>query len=143
MIRLLLQILVFVAFEAFNFYQLTQLVYSFLLAKRNEKGAKKIHNQQSKKDRFTLSYVKNYTIYPRQCNRFYKIRLFYIAFLIPKYTILTVALIRFDAFWLADLMLAVKILFIFLIQAFFFKNKLSIYDKRNYKNSKQSNLSQK
>lgn len=77
------QILIFVLFEVFSFQQLTTIVYSFLLSKRNEKGAKKIHNQQTKKDRITLSYVKNYTIYPKQCYRFYKLILFYMAFLIP------------------------------------------------------------
>ena len=42
------------------------LVYSFLLSKRNIKGAKKIHKQQTRKDRFTLEYIKEHAIYQKE-----------------------------------------------------------------------------
>ena len=40
---------------------LRKLIYSFLLSKRNLKSAKKIHQQQSKTNRITLSYIKCHT----------------------------------------------------------------------------------
>lgn len=47
-----------------------KLVYSFLLTKRNIKGAKKIHLSQTRKDRFTLSYIEKYAVY-KEDFRFY------------------------------------------------------------------------
>lgn len=52
--------------DAVNLYILRDLVYSFLLSKRKPKDARKIHKEQTKRDRFTLSYIKSYAIYPKE-----------------------------------------------------------------------------
>lgn len=70
---------------------LRRLVYSFLLTKRNLKGAKKIHDQQAKWDRFTLAYIKDHTVYPKQYTFYYRFRLIHLYTLIPQY--LTVAIV--------------------------------------------------
>ena len=131
MVKIILQILYIMGLDCAILSDLKEIVYGFLLSKRNTKGAKKIHMQQCKKDRFTLLYIKEYTEYPKQFRRFYKIRLLYITLLIPQYIILLFALTCFDAFWLANLMFILKILFFVVICMPFIENKLSIYDKRN------------
>ena len=45
-----------------TFDKTRDLLFSFLLSKRNRKKAKEIHRAQSKKDRFTMSYIKEYAI---------------------------------------------------------------------------------
>ena len=52
------------------------LMFSFLLSKRNKKGAKKIHLSQDRLNRFTFNYVKEHAIYKKEFNFFHK---FYIA----------------------------------------------------------------
>jgi len=66
------------------------LVYSFLLSKRNIKGAKKIHKQQTRKDRFTLEYIKEHAIYQKEFRFFQKFRMIYLYSLLPIYAILVI-----------------------------------------------------
>jgi hypothetical protein len=67
-ILLLLDIILFTTFR--------DLMFSFLLSKRNKKGAKKIHQSQDPSNRFTFNYVKDHAIYKKEFNFFHK---FYIA----------------------------------------------------------------
>ena len=76
--------------------RLRELVYSFLLTKRNLKGAKKIHKAQTKKDRFTLSYIRNYAVYPKHFNFYYKFRAIYFFSLIPQYVLMIILICFFD-----------------------------------------------
>ena len=48
------------------------LMFSFLLSKRNKKGAKKIHQSQDRSNRFTFNYVKDYAIYKKEFDFFHK-----------------------------------------------------------------------
>lgn len=130
---LVLRILYFSVMEIIYIQTLRMLVYSFLLSKRNIKGAKKIHNQQSKKNRFTLSYIKNHTIFPKQFRRFYMFRLFYIYSLIPQYIIIVVSFFVFNIRLITDIIFSFKIVLFFFIGLFFIRNKTSIYDKQNLK----------
>ncbi len=66
------------------------LIFSFLLSKRNKKGAKEIHSSQSLFDRFTFNYIKEHTIYPKEYMFFHR---FYFVFLIVlpiQYTALVI-----------------------------------------------------
>ena len=112
-------------------YFLRDLVYSFLLSKRNQKGAKKIHKSQSLKNRLTLSYIEEHAVYQKQFKRFYRLRLGYIYALIPQYVILAASFIISKNVALAYLMLlfAVKIVLLFYI-GHYFSSKISIFDKR-------------
>ena len=74
---------VFIALDLIFLSFLRRLVYSFLMSKRNIKGAKKIHLAQSRKARFTLSYIRNHTKYPKEFDfwhRFYIITLWIVIF---------------------------------------------------------------
>ena len=70
--------------------RLHTLVYSFLLTKHNPHGAKKIHDQQSKKDRITLVYIEEYAVYKKQFRFFQRLRIFYFAILIPQYIVIII-----------------------------------------------------
>lgn len=132
----LLRILYALMIEGFCLYVLQTMVYGFLLSKRNDKTARKIHQQQSKKDRFTLSYIKNHTIYPTQFRRFYKFRLFYIYSLVPQYILIGVTFFCFNILWVADVIVSSKTVIFYLIGIFFIRNKRSIYDRQNTKKRK-------
>lgn len=112
-------------------WNLTDLVYSFLLSKRNLKGAKKIHKSQSKKDRFTLAYIKNYAIYPEKYSLWYKIRLIFVYSIIPQY--LTLAIIYFLSSLIASYVLFIlifaKLIFLGAMRRQF-SGKISRFDKR-------------
>ena len=58
------------------FITFRDLMFSFLLSKRNKKGAKKIHQSQDRSNRFTFNYVAEHAIYKNEFNFFHK---FYIA----------------------------------------------------------------
>ena len=65
---LLLDIILFITFR--------DLMFSFLLSKKNKKGARKIHQSQDLSNRFTFNYVKEHAVYKKEFNFFHK---FYIA----------------------------------------------------------------
>ena len=65
---LLLDIILFITFR--------DLMFSFLLSKRNKKGAKKIHQSQDRLNRFTFNYVRERAVYKKEFHFFHK---FYIA----------------------------------------------------------------
>ena len=111
---------------------LKEIVYSFLLSKRNVKTAKKIHLQQSKKKRFTLSYIADYTIYPKQFQRFYKVRLCYIYIFVPQIILFTVLTIL-DIFWLVLLVYGLKCSIILVVGLVFYRGRFTVYDRRSNK----------
>ena len=118
--------------DAINLSDLRSLVYSFLLSKRNLKGAKKIHLTQTKKDRFTLSYIKNHAIYPKEFNFFYKLRIAYISSLIPQYAAIIILNV-FSAFGAAGFLLIlfiVKLIFALVVIRSQFSGRISRFDKR-------------
>ena len=65
---LLLDIILFITFR--------DLMFSFLLSKRNKKGARKIHQSQDRLNRFTFNYVRERAVYKKEFHFFHK---FYIA----------------------------------------------------------------
>ena len=65
---LLLDIILFTTFR--------DLMFSFLLSKKNKKGAKKIHQSQDRSNRFTFNYVREHAVYKKEFHFFHK---FYIA----------------------------------------------------------------
>ena len=119
--------------DTINIIDFKKLVFSFLLSKHNLKGAKKIHKAQSKWDRFTLSYVGEHTVYSKQFRFYYKLRLAYIASIIPIYLITVIVGIVFGA-WGA--IIACLVAFIFnviiaiIVTAQFNAKRISRFDKR-------------
>ena len=119
--------------------ELRDLVYSFLLSKHNLKGARKIHVAQTRKQRFTLSYIKEHTIYPQKFRFFYRLRLLYIYSIIPQYCM--VIIISFLSQKAAVITIIVLVAIKFIVELFIvrpnFRGRISIYSKlydEKYKN---------
>lgn len=114
------------------FVDLRGLMLSFLLSKRNLKGAKKIHRSQSAFDRLTFNYVKNHTIHTKEYSLFHGVYLVFLCTLPIQYAVLiTVNLLSSKA---AIIVLSVLIILKFLLAIFlrFLQNSDRIFkfDKR-------------
>ena len=118
--------------DAIVLIDLRRLVYSFLLSKRNIKGAKKIHYAQSRKNKVTLGYIKEYTAYPKEFVLFQKCWILFIITLVPQYIVIALAQVLWNStgcilvisFWLAKLILGIT------IRMQFNSKRISKYDKR-------------
>jgi predicted tellurium resistance membrane protein TerC len=137
-ILLVLSVVMIVWLDALLCWRLKNLVYSFLLSKRNIKGAKKIHDQQTKKDRFTLKYIEQHAIYPKEFRFFQSFRMIYLYSLLPVYAILgTLFLISQNVFLISiGVIIAIKLCIVAYICFHFWTQSISVYDKR-YKERKK------
>ena len=139
---LVLSVVMIVMLDVLLCNDLKNLVYSFLLSKRNIKGAKKIHDQQTKKDRFTLKYIEQYAIYPKEFRFFQSFRMIYLYSLLPVYAILgTLFLIsqnvpRNVLLISIGVIIAIKLCIFAYICFHFRPYPISVYDKR-YKELKK------
>ena len=117
--------------DIINVISLRDLVYSFLLSKRNLKGAKKIHNAQTKMMRFTLKYIENYTIYPKEFRFFQKSWIIYLASILPQwaFAILIHLLNFFNPLIFVAVISSIKIVCAVIIRSQF-KSRISRFDKR-------------
>lgn len=129
---LMLLYILLIGLDLINLIDLRWLIYSFLLSKRNLKGAKKIHNMQSKKARFSLAYIKEYTIYPKAFRFFYGFRLINLFLLVPQYiTIVILNLFSvFATIILIGIFVIAKIFIAIFIRSQFSSNRISRFDKR-------------
>ena len=137
-ILLVLSVVMIVWLDALLCWRLKNLVYSFLLSKRNIKGAKKIHDQQTKKDRFTLKYIEQHAIYPKEFRFFQSFRMIYLYSLLPVYAILgTLFLISQNVFLISiGVIIAIKLCIVAYIRFHFWTQSITVYDKR-YKERKK------
>ena len=137
-ILLVLSVVMIVLLDGLLCYDLKKLVYSFLLSKRNIKGAKKIHDQQTKKDRFTLKYIEQHAIYPKEFRFFQSFRMIYLYSLLPVYAILgTLFLISQNVFLISiGVIIAIKLCIVAYIRFHFWTQCITVYDKR-YKERKK------
>ena len=137
-ILLVLSVVMIVLLDGLLCYDLKKLVYSFLLSKRNIKGAKKIHDQQTKKDRFTLKYIEQHAIYPKEFRFFQSFRMIYLYSLLPVYAILgTLFLISQNVFLISiGVIIAIKLCIVAYISFHFWTQSITVYDKR-YKERKK------
>ena len=129
---LVLSVVMLVGLDALLCNDLKKLVYSFLLSKRNIKGAKKIHDQQTKKDRFTLKYIEQHAIYPKEFRFFQSFRMIYLYSLLPVYAILgTLFLISQNVFLISiGVIIAIKLCIAVYISFHFWTQSITVYDKR-------------
>ena len=117
-----------------NTQRMRDLVFSFLLSRRNIKGAKKIHKVQTRKDRITLKYIENYTKYPNRFKTFQKIWVVHLYSLLPRYCLIVFLGIFFRdrliyPFILVAVLSIASIIFGFFI-SFYLLGRISIFDKR-------------
>ena len=122
----------FVLSDMILFCDLRELVYSFLLSKRNRKSAEKIHLEQNPWARFTLSYIKDFVIYPKEYAFFHGLYLVSMIWLLPQYTILTLTAIFWNHYFLlfAIIFAIVKIILCIIVRLQFNANRISRFDKR-------------
>ena len=109
-----------------------QLIYSFLLSKRNVRSAKKLHKQQSRKDRFTLAYIKNYTPYQKQFSFWQKMRcLYYIITAVQDLSLILVNL--FSIIYTINLLIifiVIKAIVLVILRSQFKSSRIAKFDKR-------------
>ena len=121
---LLTDIILFITFR--------DLMFSFLLSKRNIKGAKKIHKTQNFLNRFTFNYVKEHTIHKREFQFFYKFYITDLYFSPLQYLLLVV--LNFislkSTFILQVIFLVIKLICNFILRAQQNSNRIFKYDKR-------------
>ena len=118
--------------EFYNISRLRRLVYSFLLSKRNIKTAKRIHLAQTKKERFTLAYIKKFTIYPDQFRRWQRCWMIYVSILIPQLVGFVVAnCFSAKVALIANcVIIPLKFVFSIFLSTCFSPSRIGMYDKR-------------
>ena len=122
-----------------NTTSLRRLVYSFLLSKRNVKGAQKIHNSQPRKDKLTLSYIGKYAIYKREFTFYHRLWIINLVSMLPQYLLIVIILIISPsvALCLIGGFVFVKIIMMFIIRSQFPRTpQISKFDKRYYEKKK-------
>lgn len=109
------------------------LVYSFLLTKRNLKGAKKIHKEQCRKNKLTLGYIREYAVYTKEYQFFQRSWIVHISLIVPQYFSI-VLLNLFSMFYAMILMLVffvTKLVFYAVFVRTQFHGRISRFDKRD------------
>ncbi len=121
-----------ILFDFINLVDFRKLLYSFLLSKRNKRGAKKIHRKQTLKDRLTLSYINVYTDYNKEFKFFQKCYTVYSCSIIPQYLILIIAnlLSLSYTFMLGGFFFITKVIIAIVLRSQFSSNRISKFDKR-------------
>ena len=132
---LILLAVLLIILDLLNTIFLRELVYSFLLSKRNIKGARKIHRSQTRKSRLTLSYIREYAIYEKEFSLFHRLWMINLASMLPQYLLITIALIISSsiAFCLIAVFVFFKMIMLFVIRSQFLgPHRISRFDKRYY-----------
>lgn len=124
--------IVFILSDIILFFDLRKLIYSFLLSKRNRKGAEKIHSEQSGWARFTLSYIKDYAVYPKEYAFFHGLYKASMIWLLPQYMILTLVAIFWNDYFLLSAIIfgIIKIILFIIVSLQFNANRISRFDKK-------------
>ena len=135
---LILLLLLLFLLDCGNLVFLRSLVYSFLLSKRNIKGAKKIHNEQSLKNRLFLSYIVEYAIYKKEFVFYHKCWVFNLISLVPQYSLLFVVLMisSFVSLLFTVVLVLLKLILFFFVMSNF-SNRISKFDKRYSERKRQ------
>ena len=129
---LVLAYFLLIGIDTLNIVDLRKLVYSFLLSKRNKKSAQKIHLEQSRENRFTLSYIHKYAVYKREFRFFQKSLMIYYYTIIPQYFFIIA--INFISLYVTLALLIIffmiKFVIAMMISTQFSHNRISRFDKR-------------
>ena len=116
-------------------WELRTLVYSFLLSKHNVRGAKKIHQSQSLKDKFLLGYIKEHAIFTKRYVLWHRLYLSFLLSIPLQY----IAIILTGIFYIAasvNLMVVVEIIksvLALIVRSQFItqSHNITIFDKRS------------
>ena len=114
------------------FTDFRKLMFSFLLSKRNEKGAKKIHQAQSRSDRFTFRYVKDYTPYQKEFrffHGFYMVNVYFTPFQYLAVIVFNFISLKIT-FILQIIFFVIKLICNFILRSQQNANRIFRFDKR-------------
>ena len=112
---------------------LRKLLYSFLLSKRNLKGARKIHKEQTVKNKILLSYIKQYAIYTKEFIFFKRLYIVWLFSLVPQYVILLIVNMfsQLATMILLCVCFVIKLIIVFVvIRSQFNSKRISRFDHR-------------
>lgn len=118
--------------DIINLLDLRKLVYSFLLSKRNLKKSREIHLQQTKKDKLTLSYIKDYCIHPKEFIFFQRLWVVHLCSIVPQYLLIVALNLFFSttALIIMIVLFVLKVILAVLITSQFSAKRISRFDKR-------------
>ena len=133
-----IKISIFVALILFDIIltnKMRALVYSFLLSKHNLNGARKIHSKQSFLSKITLSYIKDYSIFPKDFSLWHTVWMIHIISILPQYLILLLIHVFFADYLIASLAVIgiIKLVLLFVVRSQFSITMPSVsrYDRRD------------
>ena len=133
-----IKISIFVALVLFDIIltnKMRALVYSFLLSKHNLKGAGKIHSKQSFLSKITLSYIKDYSIFPKDFSLWHTVWMIHIISILPQYLSLLLIHVFFADYLIASLAVIgiIKLVLLFVVRSQFSITMPSVsrYDRRD------------
>ena len=120
-------------FDAINTVELRALVYSFLLTRRNAKGAKKIHVAKTRKARITLSYIKEYALYPKQFHFLHRCWMVHLFSVLPQYVSVILVHVFFPdvVLYYMVVLLTMRGILAVIIHAHLTSKRISVFDRRH------------
>ena len=119
--------------DILSLLDLRKLLYSFLLSKRNLKGARKIHKEQTVKNKILLSYIKQYAIYTKEFIFFKRLYIVWLFSLVPQYVILLIVNMfsQLATMILLCVCFVIKLIIVFVvIRSQFNSKRISRFDHR-------------
>ena len=121
---LLLDIILFIEFR--------DLMFSFLLSKRNKKSAKKIHQSQDRSNQFTFNYVREHAVYKKEFrffHNFYMANLYFTPF--QYLLIIILNFISLKATFILQIIFCItKLICNFILRSQQNSNRIFKFDKR-------------
>ena len=131
MIIAILYFLVLLA-DLILFITFRDLMFSFLLSKRNIKSAKKIHKSQTFLNRLTFNYVKEQAVYKKEYGFFHTFYIANLCFVPLQYILLvTINFISLKAtFVLQVIIFVIKLIFNFILRFQQNDSRIFKFDKR-------------
>ena len=119
--------------DILSLLDLRKLLYSFLLSKRNLKGARKIYKEQTVKNKILLSYIKQYAIYTKEFIFFKRLYIVWLFSLVPQYVILLIVNMfsQLATMILLCVCFVIKLIIVFVvIRSQFNSKRISRFDHR-------------
>ena len=133
-----IKISIFVALVLFDIIltnKMRALVYSFLLSKHNLKSARKIHSKKSFLSKITLSYIKDYSIFPKDFSLWHTVWMIHIISILPQYLSLLLIHVFFADYLIVSLAVIgiIKLILLFVVRSQFSITMPSVsrYDRRD------------
>ena len=108
------------------------LMFSFLLSKRNKKGAKKIHQSQDRSNQFTFNYVREHAVYKKEFRFFHNFYMANLYFMPFQYLVIIILnFISLKATFILQIIFCItKLICNFILRSQQNSNRIFKFDKR-------------